>query len=166
MAQISLNGNPVKTAGDLPAKGSKAPDFRLVKQDLSETSLSDYRGKKVLMNIYPSIDTGICAMSVRKFNEQAAALDNAEVLCISRDLPFAQKRFCGAEGIDSVTTLSDFASGEFGQKYGLEMVDGPMKNLHSRAIVVIDENGDVAYTEQIPDIVQEPNYEAALNALR
>lgn len=165
MTQITFKGKPVVTVGELPKNHSQAPDFKLVKQDLSVASLSDYRGKKVLMNIYPSIDTGICAMSVRKFNEQAASLDNTEVLCISRDLPFAQKRFCGAEGIENVTTLSDFATGEFGRKYGLEMAEGPMNHLHSRAIVVLDENGKVTYTEQVPDIVQEPDYDAALKAL-
>ena len=166
MAQITLSGNPIQTTGELPEKGSQAPEFELVKQDLSAAKLSDYQGKKVLMNIYPSIDTGICAMSVRKFNEQAAAMGNTEVLCISRDLPFAQKRFCGAEGIENVTTLSDFASGDFGKKYGLEIADGPMKNLHSRAIIILDENGKVAYTEQVPEIVQEPDYDAALNAFK
>lgn len=166
MASITLKGNPIHTTGHLPEEGATAPDFKLVREDLTETSLNDFSGKKVLLNIFPSIDTGICAMSVRKFNEKAANLDNTAVLCVSRDLPFAQKRFCGAEGIQNVTTLSDFATGAFGRDYGLEIADGPMKGLHSRAVVVLDESGKVTYTEQVPDIVEEPNYEAALTALK
>jgi thioredoxin-dependent peroxiredoxin len=165
MAQITLGGNPINTYGSLPKVGSKAPNFNLVQNDLSTTSLSDFTGKKLVLNIFPSIDTAVCATSVRTFNEKAASLSNTKVLCISRDLPFAQKRFCGAEGIENVVNLSDFQTGSFGKDYGLEIVDGALKGLHSRAVVVIDENGTVAYAEQVPEIANEPNYEAALKAL-
>ena len=138
----------------------------LVKNDLSRTTLKDYEGKKVVLNIFPSIDTGTCAASVRSFNKSAADLENTKVLCISRDLPFAQGRFCGAEGIENVVMLSDFESGEFGKIYGLNIIDGPIQGLNSRSIVVIDENGTVIYTEQVPNTPDEPNYEAALNALK
>lgn len=166
MANITLKGNAISTVGTLPEVGSTAPDFQLVKSDLSKTSLSDYRGKKVLLNIFPSIDTGTCAMSVRKFNEKAADLDNTVVLCISRDLPFAQKRFCGAEGIENVETLSDFATGEFGKNYGLTIAEGPMEHLHSRAVVAVNEDGQVIYNQQVPEIVDEPDYDSALEALK
>lgn len=166
MASITLKGNQIHTLGNLPEVGKSAPNFELVKNDLSTVTLSDFQGKRLVLNIFPSIDTGICAMSVRKFNEEASQLNNTEVLCISRDLPFAQQRFCGAEGIDNVTTLSDFATGNFGINYHLQIIDGPMAHLHSRAVVVVDENGKVIYTEQVPEIVQEPDYEAALNALK
>lgn len=162
MAQITLQGNPLHTIGELPSVGSKAPNFSLSAADLSVKTLQDFQGKKVVLNIFPSIDTPTCANSVRAFNKQAASLDNSVVLCISRDLPFAQSRFCGAEGIDNVITLSDFATGEFGKDYQLEITDGPLAHLHSRAIVVIDENGTVAHTEQVDEIADEPNYEAAL----
>lgn len=165
MAQITLKGNAINTVGELPDVGETAPDFHLVKTDLSETSLKDYRGKKVLMNIFPSIDTGVCAESVRKFNKAAADLDNVTVLCISRDLPFAQKRFCGAEGIENVEILSDYAKGDFGRKYGLLISDGPMKHLHSRAIVALDEEGKVAYTQQVKELTDEPDYEKALKSI-
>ena len=165
MAKITLKGNPIKTVGKLPKVGKKAPAFKLVKNDLSVAKLKDYKGSKVILNIFPSLDTGTCATSVRKFNEAAAKLENTKVLCVSRDLPFAQTRFCGAEGIENVETLSDFAAGKFGRKYKLTIKNGPLANLHSRAIVVINEEGVVTYTEQVPEIVDEPNYEAALAAL-
>ncbi|AWA30732.1 thiol peroxidase [Flavobacterium magnum] len=165
MASTNLGGNAVNTNGDLPANGSAAPDFKLIKNDLSTVSLADFSGKKLLLNIFPSIDTGVCAASVRQFNQKAANLDNTIVLCISRDLPFAQKRFCGAENISNVLTLSDFREGRFGKDYGLEMTEGALAGLHARAVVVIDADGTVAYTELVPEISQEPDYDAALNAL-
>ena len=166
MATVTLKGNPINTIGILPSSGSSAPDFSLTKNDLSSASLSDYSGKKVVLNIFPSIDTGTCATSVRKFNEQAAGLDNTVVLCISKDLPFAQARFCGAEGIDKVELLSDFKDGNFGKAYNVEFIDGPLQSLHSRAIVVVDENGTVVHSHQVPETVDEPDYDAALNALK
>lgn len=165
MATIKLGGNPIHTIGTLPTVGSKAIDFKLVKTDLGEVSLSDYQGSKLILNIFPSIDTGVCATSVRTFNEKAAAMNQTKVLCISRDLPFALKRFCGAEGIENVESLSDFKTGAFGNDYGLTITDGPLAGLHSRVILVIDENGGVLYTEQVEDIASEPNYEAALAVL-
>ena len=165
MASITLGGNPINTAGELPKVGSKLADFKLVKNDLSVASLSDFNGKKLVLNIFPSIDTGTCATSVRKFNETAAQLDNTAVLCISRDLPFAQKRFCGAEGIENVVNLSDFQTGNFGKANGLEIVDGPLAGLHSRAIIVTDADGTILHTEQVGEIANEPNYEAALAVL-
>lgn len=165
MADVKLGGNPLHTNGELPAKGSHAADFSLVNADLGTTSLDHFKGKKLILNIFPSIDTGTCATSVREFNKKASSLENTAVLCISRDLPFAQKRFCGAEGIENVVTLSDFRDGEFGKNYGLELTDGPLKGLHARSVVVLDENHQVVYTELVPDIKDEPNYDAALAAL-
>ena len=165
MASITLGGNPIHTNGDLPQKGSKATDFTLIKTDLSPASLADFSGKKVVLNIFPSIDTGTCAQSVRTFNEKASKLENTVVLCISRDLPFAQKRFCGAEGLENVVNLSDFKAGQFGKDYGLEMTDGPLSGLHSRVVIVLDENGTVLHAEQVGEIADEPNYEAALAVL-
>ncbi|MCL4150676.1 UNVERIFIED_CONTAM: hypothetical protein GTU68_014324 [Idotea baltica] len=165
MATITLKGNSINTSGELPKVGTQSPDFKLVKTDLSESSLSDYKGSKVILNIFPSVDTGTCAASVRQFNKEAAALDNTKVLCISRDLPFAQGRFCGAEGIENVINLSDFATGDFGKNYGLQITDGPLAHLHSRAVLVLDESGKVVYAEQVPEIVDEPNYKAALESL-
>lgn len=165
MAEITLKGNTINTVGSLPETGLKAPDFKLTTVDLSQKSLSDFKGKKIILNIFPSVDTGTCATSVREFNKKASDLENSVVLCISKDLPFAQARFCGAEGLDNVVMLSDFATGAFGKDYQLEIVDGPLAHLHSRAIVIIDENGNVKYSEQVPEIVNEPNYDAALNAL-
>lgn len=165
MATITLGGNPVNTSGELPKVGSKLADFKLVKNDLSIASLADFAGSRLVLNIFPSIDTGTCATSVRKFNESASQLENTKVLCISRDLPFAQKRFCGAEGIENVVNLSDFQEGSFGKTNGLEIVDGALAGLHSRSIIVVDENGTVLYTEQVPEIANEPNYEAALAVL-
>ena len=165
MASITLGGNPINTIGELPKVGSKAPNFKLVKTDLSIATLADYAGSKLVLNIFPSIDTGTCAASVRTFNAKASALENTKVLCISRDLPFAQKRFCGAEGLENVENLSDFRDGSFGKDYGLEMAESVLAGLHSRVVIVLDENGIVKYAEQVPEIADEPNYEAALNAL-
>lgn len=164
MAQITFKGTPINTAGELPAKGAPAPEFTLVKQDLSEATLADYKGTRLILNIFPSIDTGVCAMSVRQFNEKAAALKNTAVLCVSLDLPFAQARFCGAEGIKNVVTASAFRSA-FGDHYGVIIAEGPLTGLFSRAVVVIDETGKVIYTEQVPEIAQEPDYDAALAVL-
>lgn len=165
MAAITLGGNPVKTSGQLPVTGSKAPEFQLVKNDLSIVSLADFAGSNLVLNIFPSVDTGTCAASVRSFNEKAGNLKNTQVLCISRDLPFAQKRFCGAEGLENVVNLSDFNTGSFGKDYGLEILDSALAGLHSRVVIVIDENGVVKYTEQVAEIADEPNYEAALAIL-
>jgi thioredoxin-dependent peroxiredoxin len=165
MASITLGGNPIHTSGELPAIGSQLADFKLVQNDLSVASLNSFAGKKLVLNIFPSIDTGTCATSVRKFNESASSLENTTVLCISRDLPFAQKRFCGAEGLENVVNLSDFQEGSFGKANGLDIVDGPLKGLLSRAIIVVDANGKVVHTEQVAEIANEPNYEAALAAL-
>ena len=164
MSAITFKGNAVNTVGSLPAVGDTARDFTLVGTDLSDGSLSDYKGKNVILNIFPSINTGVCAESVRKFNKEAAGLDNTVVLCISKDLPFAQSQFCGAEGIDDVVMLSDFRT-DFGNEYGVLMADGPLKGLLSRAVIVINSEGKVTYTEQVPEIGQEPNYEAALKAV-
>ena len=165
MASITLGGNPIHTNGELPTVGSKATDFKLVKTDLGTASLADFAGSKVVLNIFPSVDTGTCAASVRKFNEKASTLANTKVLCISRDLPFAQKRFCGAEGLENVINLSDFKDGSFGKNYGLEITDGPLAGLHSRVVIVLDENGTILHTEQVNEIADEPNYEAALAVL-
>lgn len=165
MASITLGGNPIHTNGELPQIGTKAIDFNLIKTDLGNTTLSDFAGSRIVLNIFPSIDTGTCATSVRKFNEKASGLNNTKVLCISRDLPFAQKRFCGAEGLEDVINLSDFKDGSFGKNYGLEITDGPLAGLHSRVIVVIDEKGTILHTEQVSEIANEPNYEAALSVL-
>ena len=165
MATVTLKGNNIHTLGSLPEKGSKAPEFNLTKNDLSGVTLSDYAGSRVVLNIFPSVDTGTCAQSVRQFNTEAAELDNTIVLCVSKDLPFAQARFCGAEGIENVEMLSDFKDGNFGQSYNLEFTDGPLAPLHSRAVVVVDQEGTVLYSEQVPEIVDEPNYKAALESL-
>ena len=165
MASITLGGNPIQTSGELPKVGSQVPDFKLVKNDLSIATLADFKGSKLVLNIFPSIDTGTCAASVRKFNQTASQLENTKVLCISRDLPFAQKRFCGAEGLENVINLSDFKSGSFGKDYGLEITDGVLAGLHSRVVLVVDENGTVTYTQQVPEIADEPNYDAAIAAL-
>jgi len=165
MASITLGGNPIHTNGELPTVGSKATDFNMVKTDLGTATLADFAGSKVVLNIFPSIDTGTCAASVRKFNEKASALANTKVLCISRDLPFAQKRFCGAEGLENVINLSDFKEGSFGKNYGLEITDGPLAGLHSRVVIVLDENGTILHTEQVKEIADEPNYDAALAVL-
>ena len=165
MARITLQGNPINTIGELPENGSKAPDFKLTKTDLSDVSITDFAGKRLILNIFPSIDTGVCAMSVRRFNAEAEKINNASVLCISADLPFAMGRFCGAEGLDKVITLSMMRDKQFGTDYGLTIIDGPLAGLLSRAIVILDENGKVVYSEQVPEIAQEPDYEAALKSL-
>ena len=165
MSTITLGGNPVHTSGELPKIGTQLADFKLVKNDLSIATLADFSGKRAVLNIFPSIDTGTCAASVRKFNETAANLTNTVVLCVSRDLPFAQKRFCGAEGIENVVNLSDFKDGSFGKTNGLEIIDSVLAGLHSRAILVIDEKGTILHTEQVQEIADEPNYEAALAVL-
>ena len=165
MATVSLGGNPVKTSGELPKTGSKAPDFQLTKNDLSIVSLADFAGSQLVLNIFPSVDTGTCAASMRQFNQNASQLENTKVLCISRDLPFAQKRFCGTEGLDNVITLSDFKTGAFGKDYGLELSESVLAGLHSRVVIVIDQNGMIKYTEQVPEIADEPNYDAALASL-
>jgi thiol peroxidase len=163
MAQITLRGNPINTVGELPAAGSPAPAFTLTGNDLGVVSSEEFRGKPLLLNIFPSIDTPVCAASVRTFNERAAG-EGLSVLCVSKDLPFAQQRFCGAEGIENVTTASAFRD-SFGDDYGATMVDGPMAGLLARAVVVIGPDGNVAHTELVPEIASEPNYDAALAAL-
>lgn len=165
MAKITFKGNPVNTSGNMPEVGTQAPEFTLVKSDLSEVKLSDYKGKNVVLNIYPSIDTGVCAASVRRFNKDAASMNNTVVLGISADLPFAAGRFCGAEGIANVETLSTFRNPEFAEKYGLLMVDGPLKGLLARSIVIVNPEGKVVYTELVPEIAQEPDYECAINSI-
>ncbi len=165
MTKITLKGNPIDTIGTLPEIGKKAKHFTLTKADLSKASLEDFKGTKLVLNIFPSLDTGTCAASVRYFNKVAASLENTKVLCISKDLPFAQARFCGAEGIDDVETLSDFATGDFGKDYEVEIAGGPLQHLLSRAIVIIDEDGKISYTQQVPEIVDEPDYEDVLKYL-
>jgi len=164
MSEITLKGNKINTSGNLPELGSQAKDFQLVANDLSVKTLADYKGKKVVLNIFPSLDTPTCAASVRRFNKEASALENTVVLCVSKDLPFAQARFCGAEGLDQVHTLSDFRT-NFGQDYGLEIIDGPLAGLESRAVVLLDENAVVTYTQQVPEIVDEPDYNDVLKNL-
>ena len=165
MATVTLKGNAINTKGELPEVGSQAPDFELAAVDLSNKKLSDYKGSKVIMNIFHSIDTGTCAASVRQFNLEASELENTKVLCISKDLPFAMARFCGAEGIKNVENLSDFRDGHFGKNYNLTYVDGPIRGLLARAIIVLDEDGKILHTEQVQEVVDEPNYKAALEAL-
>ncbi|MGP9538783.1 thiol peroxidase [Brachybacterium sp. AOP43-C2-M15] len=164
MASITFKNDPVTTAGELPAKGSSLPDFDLVGQDLGPVAGADLAGRRVVLNIFPSLDTGTCAMSVRKFNELAAGLENTVVVCVSKDLPFAQARFCGAEGLENVVTGSAFRS-SFGEDFGVTMNDGPLAGLLSRAVVIADENGEVVYTEQVPEVTEEPDYDAAQAAL-
>ncbi|MBI5638331.1 MAG: thiol peroxidase [Nitrospinae bacterium] len=164
MAKITLKGNPINTAGNLPSIGAAAPGFKLVKTDLSEVTLASYAGKKKVLNIFPSLDTPVCATSVRRFNQDAAKMPNTVVLNISADLPFAHKRFCAAEGINNVENLSTFRSG-FADDYKVKIVDGPLAGVCSRAVIVLDEHDKVKYVEQVPEITQEPNYEAALKAL-
>jgi thiol peroxidase len=164
MAQITLKGNPINTCGDLPAVGSSAPDFTLVAGDLSESKLADFAGKTIVINIVPSFDTGVCAASVREFNKRAG--DAAcTIVNVSADLPFAQKRFCEAEGLENVTNVSNFRCDSFGSNYGMTIVDGPLKGLLARGIVVVNGEGSVVYNELVPEIAQEPNYDAALNAI-
>lgn len=165
MATIKLGENNIETVGTLPKVGDTAPDFNLISQDLSSKKLSDYKGSRVIMNIFPSIDTNVCATSVRKFNEKATGLKNTKVLCISKDLPFAQKRFVSDEELENVTNLSDFRDGNFGKTYGVEMKTGALQGLHSRAVVVLDENGKVIHSQQVPSIGEEPDYLSALKPL-
>ena len=165
MAKITLKGNSIKTLGELPKVGSKAPDFQLIRNDLSEVTLKDFSGKRKILSIFPSIDTPVCATSVKKFNEVVSKLGNAVVLNISMDLPFAHKRFCGAEGIKGVETLSAFRS-NFGKDYQIQITESGMKGLFGRAILVLDENNKVLYCELVPEIAQEPNYDKALEALK
>jgi len=164
MANVTLKGNPIHTVGELPAVGSQAPDFTLVKGDLAELTLASLKGQRVVLNIFPSIDTGTCAASVRNFNQRAAALENTLVINVSMDLPFAMTRFCGAEGIDNVDVGSAFRS-DFGQQYGVTFVDGPLTGLFSRAVVVLNEAGQVLHIEQVSELVNEPDYDAALAVL-
>jgi len=166
MSTITLKGSPVQTIGSLPKTGTPAPDFLLTKTDLSDVSISAFKGKKIILNIFPSLDTSVCATSVRRFNAKAAGCVNTVVLCVSADLPFAHSRFCTTEGLNDVVPLSTFRSVSFGKDYGVTIVDGALAGLLSRAVVVIDEKGIVAYGEQVPEIAQEPDYDAALNALR
>lgn len=165
MAKITLKGNPCNTSGDLPKTGTKTPGFKLTKNDLTDVGPANFTGKKVVLNIFPSIDTPVCAASVKKFNERAANLKNAVVLCVSKDLPFALKRFCGGEGIERVIPLSSFRDANFGKNFGVEIIDGPLAGLFARAVVVLDEEEKVTYTELVPEIGQEPDYEACLKAL-
>lgn len=166
MAQVTLRGNPVQVEGELPQTGSKAPDFTLTAGDLSEVTLATFAGKRKVLNIFPSVDTPTCATSVRTFNAQANNVSNTVVLCISSDLPFAQKRFCGTEGLDNVQSLSDFRNADFAVDYGVSIADGPLRALIARAVVVLDENDNVLHSELVPEIGQEPNYEAALAVLK
>lgn len=159
MGKVTFKGSPVQTSGNLPAVGTKAPDFKLVGVDLNEISLSDYKGKRVVLNIFPSLDTGVCAASVRNFNKWAASNKNTVVICVSKDLPFAQGRFCGAEGLDDVITASDFRYNNFATDYGVLMQDGPLAGLMARSVVALDEEGTVVYNQLVPEIVEEPNYE-------
>lgn len=164
MATVTLKGNPVSLNGELPSVGSNAPDFKLVTGDLNEVCLADYGGKKKILNIVPSLDTPVCATSARKFNELASKLDNTVVLVISADLPFAQGRFCSAEGIENVISLSMIRSKQFAKDYGVLIEDGPLAGVSARAVVVLDESDKVVYTELVPEITQEPDYDAALRA--
>lgn len=165
MATITLKGNEIQTVGALPATGSKAPDFKITKTDLSEVGLGDFKGKNVVLNIFPSIDTPVCATSVRKFNETAGNKADTVVLCVSADLPFAHTRFCETDGLKNVVSCSVFRAAEFGKDYGVTITTGPLVGLLSRAIVIVDKEGKVKYTEQVPEIAQEPDYDAALAQL-
>ena len=165
MAIIKLGGNNIETFGTLPKVGETAPDFNLVAQDLSTKKISDFRGVRVVMNIFPSIDTNVCATSVRKFNERATELKNTKVLCISKDLPFALKRFANDEALSNVTNLSDFRDGSFGKNYGVEITTGDLRGLHSRAVLVLNEEGKVIHSQQVPEIGEEPDYLSALKTL-
>lgn len=166
MATTNLKGTAIKTSGDLPKVGEIAPDFTGVKQDLSNVSLSDFKGKRVIINAFPSLDTAVCAASVRRFNKEVASLENTIVLAVSKDLPFAQGRFCTTEGIDGVVTLSQFRNKCFENNYGLLMEDGPLKGLLARAVVVVDEQGKVIHSELVSEVTEEPNYEQALAVLK
>lgn len=166
MAQVTVGGNPIRTVGTLPEVGAQAPEFRVSRTNLTTATLDDFRGKRMILNIFPSVDTGVCAASVRRFNETAAILSNTVVLCVSRDLPFAHKRFCEAEGIANVIPLSDMRDGSFGRNYGVAFADGKLEGLLSRAVVVTNESGVVVHAEQVAETGHEPNYDAALAALK
>jgi len=166
MATVTLKGNPITVAGNLPKRGDAAPDFNLATKDLSDVGLAQWTGKRKVLNIVPSLDTPTCQKSTRVFNEKASTMNDAVVLVIAADLPFAMGRFCGAEGLDNVVTLSTFRAKDFHQKYGVDIADGPLKGLTARAVVVLDENNKVLHSELVPEIAQEPNYDAALAALR
>jgi thiol peroxidase len=165
MSQTKLGPNSANTGGELPNVGSSAPDFVLTSTDMKDVSMKDFAGKNVVLNIFPSVDTGVCATSVREFNKRVAAIDNTVILCIAKDLPFAMKRFCGAEGIDKAITLSDFRSRGFGKAYGVELLDSAFAGLFARAVVVVNTTGKVTYNQLVPQIGEEPNYEAALKAI-
>jgi thiol peroxidase len=165
MAKILFKGNPIHSIGELPKIGAVAPKFTLTKTDLSEVNSGQFKNKKVILNIFPSLDTPICAAAVRKFNEAANRLPDSAVLCISMDLPFAQERFCGAENLQNVIPLSAFRHPEFGKEYGVTMTDGPLAGLLSRAVVILDQKGEVIYTQQVPEITEEPDYKSALAAV-
>jgi thiol peroxidase len=166
MAQVKFKGDPVNTIGELPQVGDQAPDFVLTKTDLADISLKDLAGKKVVLNIFPSVDTPVCATSVRRFNAEINNYANAVVVCASKDLPFAHARFCGAEGLENVISASELRNSEFGDRYGVRIAEGPLKGLFARAVVVLDENGKVLYTQLVPEITEEPDYEAALKAVQ
>jgi len=164
MTSVTLKGNPVAISGNFPAIGTAAPDFVLTRTDLSEGSLEDYRGKQIVLNIFPSVDTPTCALSVKRFNEEAGKRQDTVVLCVSRDLPFAHKRFCSAQEIEHVIPFSEFRRSSFGESYGVKIADGPLQGLFARAVIVIDKEGSVTYTELVEEIANEPDYEAALAA--
>jgi thiol peroxidase len=166
MATITLGGNAIHTIGELPKVGSQAPDFRLTNEDLGDITLADLKGKRTVLNIFPSIDTGVCAASAREFNKRASELSNTQIICVSKDLPFAFKRFCAAEGLNNVHAGSEFKDDSFSKAYGVTITNGKLAGLMSRAVVVLDENTNVIYTEQVPEIGQEPNYDAALAVLK
>lgn len=166
MATVTLKGTPISTVGDLPEAGTKAPLFTLVGTDLADVALETFAGKRVVLNVFPSLDTSTCAASVKRFNEEASSLENTIVLCISMDLPFAQDRFCGAEGLENVTPLSAFRDHAFGEDYGVRITDGPIAGLFARAVVVVGEDGVVKYSQLVPEISEEPDYAGALAALR
>ncbi len=165
MALTKLGPNDANTIGNLPSTGSTAPDFVLTGNDMKDVNSKEFAGKTIVLNIFPSVDTGVCSASIREFNKRAASLVNTVILCISKDLPMAQKRFCGAEGIDKVVTLSDFRNRGFGKAYGVDLLDSSFAGLFARSVVVIDASGKVKYTELVPNIGQEPNYDAALQAI-
>ena len=162
MAEFKLQGNTFNTIGDLPEVGAAAPDFSLTRTDLTEITLGDLKGQRIVLNVFPSLDTDVCAASVRRFNEVAQGMEDTYVLCASMDLPFAHKRFCGAEGLEAVVSVSDFRTGAFGDAYGVKIVDGPLAGLLARSVLIIDESGKVIYTELVPETAQEPDYDAAL----
>lgn len=166
MANITLGGNAANTIGNLPETGTQLPEFTLTNTDLAPKKTSDYSGSRLVLNIFPSVDTGVCAQSIRTFNEKASSLDNTKVLCVSKDLPFAMARFCASEGLENVENLSDYKTGEFGKNYGVAITDTAFETLLSRAVIVADANGKILHTEQVSEIGNEPNYEAALNALK